>query len=139
MKTVTSFLLKFALTATLLTVIFRYCLSYGIDNGASVIIVLSAALYALAMFVSGWYFGKKDGEYLPIFDIGLRYHLATYLVHNIISELWFAFGFNSRYEETGIIHSTAIIWGIVLMIHFIFYLLARRSSINNLHKEDLFD
>ena len=139
MKTITSFLLKFCLAATLLTVVFRYCLSYGIENNSTMIMALSAAFYALTMFISGWYFGKKDGEYLPVFDIGFRFHLSTYLIHNIISGLWFAFRLNSRYEGIGTVRSTAIIWGIVLIIHSIFFLWARRNSINSLNKEDLFD
>lgn len=139
MKTITPFLLKFALTTTLLTIIFRYCLSYGISNESYMIIILAALLYGILMFSSGWYFGKKDGEYLPIFDVGFRFHLTTYLVHNIISELWFVFSFNSHYEKIETIHSTAIIWGILLLLHFIFFLWARKNSINNLNKTDLFE
>lgn len=139
MKTITPFLLKFALTALILTIIFRYFLSYGIENKSSIIITFSAIIYGVSMFISGWIFGKKDGEYLPIFDVGFRFHLTTYLIHNIISELWFIFGFNSHYEKIGTIHSTAIIWGIFLIIHFIFFLWARKNSINNLNKEDLFE
>ena len=139
MKTITPFLLKFALTALILTIIFRYFLSYGIENKSSIIITFSAIIYGVSMFISGWIFGKKDGEYLPIYDVGFRFHLTTYLIHNIISELWFIFGFNSHYEKIGTIHSTAIIWGIFLIIHFIFFLWARKNSINNLNKEDLFE
>jgi len=139
MKTITPFLLKFALTATVLAIIFRYSLSYGIENESTIIVVLSAILYGVAMFFSGWYFGKKDGEYLPIYDVGFRFHFTTYLIHNIISELWFLFGFNAIYEKAGIVHKTAIIWGVFLIVHFMFFLRARKNSINNLKKEDLFE
>ena len=83
MKTITSFLLRFALTAIILTIIFRYFLSYGIENKSLIIIALSAILYGAAMFISGWYFGKKDGEYLPIYDVGFRFHFTTYLIYNL--------------------------------------------------------
>ncbi|MDO5607294.1 MAG: hypothetical protein Q4G08_02450, partial [Capnocytophaga sp.] len=84
-------LLKFAFTAVVLTLLFRYFLSYGIENKSFVITVLSSTLYAVAMFAAGFYFGKKDREFLPIYDIGFRFHLVTYLIHNSISELWFVF------------------------------------------------
>ena len=139
MKTITPFLLKFALTATVLAIIFRYFLSYGIDNKTIIIIVLSSVIYGVSMFVSGWYFGKKDGDYLPIYDVGFRFHFTTYLIHNLVSELWFVFGFNSNYERIGVIHFTAIIWGIILLLHFLLFLKARKNSINNLDKAELFE
>lgn len=139
MKTITPYLLKFAVAAAFLTIVFRYFLSYGIDNKSAVIIALSAALYGTAMFVCGWYFGIKDGEYLPIYDVGFRFHATTYLIHNLISVLWFKLKLNSNYEQLQIIYITALIWGILLIIHFLFYLHARKNSINNLYKKDLFD
>ena len=87
MKTITQYLLRFALTATVLTIIFRYFLSYGIENQSGILITISAVTYGLLMFASGWYFGRKDGEYLPIYDVGFRFHLTTYLIHNGISLL----------------------------------------------------
>ena len=139
MKTITPYLLKFAVAATFLTIVFRYFLSYGIDNKSAIIIALSAVFYGIAMFISGWYFGRKDGEYLPIYDVGFRFHACTYLVHNLISVLWFTFNFNSSYEQLQIIYITALLWGVLLIIHLLFYLYARKNSINNLYKKDLFD
>jgi hypothetical protein len=139
MKTITHFLLRFALTATALTIVFRYFLSYGIENKSSILIALSAILYGVAMFISGWLFGKKDEEYLPIYDVGFRFHFTTYLIHNLISLLWFGFGFNSHFEKIETIYTTAIIWGAFLIGHFLIFLWARKNSINNLDKEDLFE
>lgn len=139
MKTITPFLLRFALIATLLTITFRYFLSNGIDNKSSIIICISAILYGVGMFISGWYFGKKDGEYLPIYDVGFRFHFTTYLIHNLVSVLWFIFDFNSRYENIQTVYTTALIWGAFLIVHFLFFYWARKNSINNLDKEDLFE
>jgi hypothetical protein len=139
MKIITSFLLKFALAATVLAIIFRYCLSYGIENQTTAIIVLSAVLYAIGMFIVGWHFGKKDRIYLPIHDVGFRFHAATYLIHNSISELWFVFGFNSDYEKIGMIHLQATIWGFFLLCHLLFFLWAKKKSINGLDKTELFE
>ena len=139
MKTITTYLLKFALTATVLTIIFRYFLSQGVDTGSTTTVVLSAILYFIGMFISGWYFGKKDGNYLPIYDVGFRFHSTTYLIYNLISEAWFILGFNSHYEKIVTIHWTVIIWGCFIFIHFIFFLWTRKRTINNLDKRDLFE
>lgn len=139
MKTVTRYLVKFALSAIVLTVLFRYFLSYGIENKANITILLSAAIYGTAMFVAGWYFGKKDGEYLPIFDVGFRFHLTTYLVHNVISLLWIGLGFGANLETMGIALMVAFYWGIFLIVHLVFFLRVRKYSIDNLDKNDLFE
>lgn len=139
MKTITPNLVKFAITASLVTILFRFALTFGIESKSNFLVILFSLLYALAMFVSGWTFGKKDREYLPIYDVGFRFHITTYLIHNIVSELWFALNFNSKFENISVIHSTAIIWGAFLFGHFLFFLWTRKNSINNLDKEDLFD
>lgn len=139
MKTITPYLLRFALPATVLTIIFRYFLSYGIEKQFGIIIIISAAAYGLLMFAIGWYFGRKDGEYLPIYDVGFRFHLTTYLIHNGLSLLWIGLRFGSKYESLNVSIMVAIYWGIFLLIHFIFFLWARKNSINNLDKEDIFE
>ena len=110
MKIITPNLLKFAGTSFVLTAIFRFCLSYGLENKILLLSVTSAVLYGITMFSAGWFFGKRDWMYLPIYDVGFRFHLATYLTHNAVSELWFILGFNSRYEIIDPIHITAVIW-----------------------------
>ncbi|WP_126973003.1 hypothetical protein [Gynurincola endophyticus] len=139
MKSITPYLLKFAAAAIILTTIFRFCLSYTIEHGLVAMIIISAALYGGLMALAGWHFGKQDGEYLPIFDVGFRFHLTTFLIHVGISELWFAAGFQSRFEKVQVIHITALIWLVFLLIHFFFYLYARKKSINGLNRNDLFE
>lgn len=139
MKIMTPYLLRFALTAIALTIIFRYGLSYGIENQSGIIITISAVIYGLLMFVSGWFFGRKDGEYLPIHDVGFRFHLTTYLIHIGISLLWIGLGFGSVYENLDVVIMVAIYWGVLLLIHFVFFIWASKNSINNLNKEDIFE
>jgi len=140
MKTLTTpYLLRFALVAIVLTIVFRYFLSYGIESRTTGVIVLSAIGYGVGMFFAGWHFGKKDGEFLPIADVGFRFHLTTYIVHNVLSELWFVAGFNSRYEKISTIHAITACWGVFLLLHLVFYLWARKRSIDGLRKEDLFE
>lgn len=139
MKTITPFLLRFILVITLLTILFRFFLSYGITHESLVLIILSASLYGVLMFVSGWHFGKKDSEYLPLYDVGFRFHLATYIVHNGISMLWFAFGFNSPMEKVSVVYITAIVWVVILLVHLAFFIGTRRYAIKNLHRDNLFE
>ena len=139
MKTITPYLLRFALTSTLLTIVFRYFLSYGIESESGIMITILAVIYGLLMFASGWYFGRKEGGYLPIFDVGFRFHLTTYLIHNGISLLWIGLGFGSKYEKLSLSITVAIYWAIFIALHFIFYLWARKNSIDDLDKEDLFE
>lgn len=139
MKILTPCLLRFVFVSAILSVIFRYMLSYGIENRLTAVIILAAVMYGVLLFIAGWYFGKGDAQYLPVLDIGFRFHLATYLIHVGISELWFLLGFNSSMERIGTVHITAIIWGGFLLIHFIIFMYARKKSIRGLDRSELFE
>ena len=139
MKTITKYLVGFAVTIIILTIIFRITLSYSIEKEMYTITHICGVFYFITMFISGWFWGKKDGEYLPIYDVGFRFHCTTYLSFTTISELWFISGFNSVNENVKSLHYTAIIWGFFLFIHFFFYLYCRKKSINGLNKEDIFE
>ncbi len=140
MKTlITPNLIKFTLATLVLTVIFRIGLSTSITNQMLLPIIMSAVVYAILMWLNGYYFGKKEHEYLPIYDIGFRFHLATFFGHNTISILWFLFGFESKYENIKTVYLTALIWSVFLITHLILYLVARKTSIKNLNKDDLFE
>jgi hypothetical protein len=140
MKTlITANLLKFTLATVILTIVFRIGLSTSITNKMTLAVILCSIVYGILMWFNGSYFGRKEYEYLPIYDIGFRFHLSTFLVHNLISILWFVFAFESKYENIKIIYITALIWSAFLFIHLIYYLSIRKSSINNLDKKDLFE
>ena len=139
MKTITSNLLLFALFATVIAVVFRYLLSFGIENQLSYLYFSAPVFYGIAMFICGWFFGKRDWLKLPIYDVGLRFHLVTYIVHNAISEFWYLFGFNSSREKIEQIHWTAIIWGIVMLFHVVVFFWTRKNAINNIEKKDIFE
>lgn len=136
---ITTTLIKFTVATLILTILFRIGLSTSITNGAMIAVILSAVVYAISMWLNGSYFGRKEYEYLPIYDIGFRFHLSTFIAHNLVSILWFVFGFESKYENINTIYITALIWSVFLIIHLVYYLSIRKSSINNLDKEDLFE
>jgi|SRR5690606_14254758 len=139
MKTITKYLVQFAIAASFLTLLFRISLSYGVENQSNWIVVLSSVIYGLAMFVTGRYYGQKDEKHLPVLDIGFRFHLTTFLVHNVISYLWLLCGFASQYEKIIALNIVLLIWGSILIVHFVVFLFTRRKAIKDLDKEDLFD
>lgn len=139
MKSITSYLLKFAIVAFILTIAFKFSLSYLLEVELFTLIWVLAVSYGLAMFGSGWYFGSKEASYLPLYDIGFRFHLVTYIVYTGIFFLWFILGLNTAQERVDSVYTTALLWGLFLAIHFAFYLVTRKDTIKNLNKEDLFE
>jgi magnesium-transporting ATPase (P-type) len=98
-----------------------------------------ATIYGILIFIIGWIFGKKDKMNLPLYDIGFRFHLATYIICNLIAEVWYLIGLQSEYENIRTVHLTAIFWGIGLLIHFIIYLVTRKNAINGIKKSEIFE
>lgn len=140
MKTfITNNLLKFTLVTTILTILFRITLSTSITNKMTLGVIICSILYGILMWFNGRYFGRKEYEYLPIYDIGFRFHLFTFLAHNLVSILWFVFAFESKYENIKVIYITALIWSVILIIHLIYYLSVRKETIKDLDKENLFE
>lgn len=139
MKIITPYLLRFGIAASILTILFRYALSNLLAEGLPLLVFVVAVIYGTAMFFSGRFYGKKDIEYLPIADIGFRFHLTTYLIYNLVSWLWFVADFHSSSENIQAVHYTALVWGVFLIIHLGFYIYSRKRTINHLDKDELFD
>ncbi len=139
MKLFTSNQLKFATVLAALLIVFHFGLSTLLKNMEFTWVWLIAAAFAISVFVAGWYFGKKDNDSLPLYDIGFKFHLITYIISNLIAELWFLFGFQSHFEHVKTVHLTAIFWGIGLILHFIIFLYNRKNSIKGIEKSDIFD
>jgi len=139
MKAITKNLMNFSIFFFLGAIVFRYGLSQLIENRDYTMIWIIAITYFFFNAIIGWIYGKRDYEILPLYDIGFRFHFATYLLFNLVSVAWFLFGFHSYRENIGIVYTTALFWGIGLLIHFIFYLITRKNSINGLNREDIFE
>lgn len=139
MKALTKNLMYFAVLFFIGAIVFRYSLSYFIENRSHNLIWIIAVIYFFFNFFIGWFFGKRDYETLPLYDIGFRFHFVTYFLFNLVSVLWFLFGFHSHFESISIVYITALFWGIGLLIHFVFYLIERKNSINGLNKTDIFE
>jgi hypothetical protein len=90
------------------------------------------------MYVSGRFFVIKEYEYLPIGDIGFRFHLSTFVVFFTVSYSMFYLEYMSGSEPRSIIDTTLLIWGILIFTHFIFYQKFKRNNIKGINKEDIF-
>jgi hypothetical protein len=139
MKTITKNLFAFSIVLVVLTIAFRFFLSTMLQNRLFGSVWIVATIYGVLTFIIGWIFGKKDKMNLPLYDIGFRFHLATYIICNLIAEVWYLIGLQSEYENVRTVHLTAIFWGIGLLIHFIIYLATRKNAIKGIKKSEIFE
>lgn len=139
MKALTKNLVLFSISLTILTLLFRFSLSTILHSQQFNGVWIIAILYGIIAFILGWIFGKRDYLILPLYDIGFRFHLATYLICNLIAEIWFLLGLQSDYEKIKSVHLTTIFWGIGLLIHLIIYLITRKNTIKGLDKSEIFE
>ncbi len=137
--TITKPLVQFILVTTILTILFRISLSELLNNQLWNLVFIPPVIYFFLMYVSGRFFGIKEYEYLPIGDIGFRFHLSTFVVFFTISYSMSYLEYMSSSEPRGIIDTTLLIWGILLFSHFVFYQKFKRNNIKGINKEDIFN
>ena len=137
--TITKPFVQFILVTTFLTILFRISLSELLNNQMWSLVFIPPVIYFFLMYVSGRFFGIKEYEYLPIGDIGFRFHLSTFVVFFTVSYTMFYLEHMSGSEPRSIIDTTLLIWGILLFTHFIFYQNSKRNNIKGINKEDVFE
>lgn len=77
MKILSKNFLLFIASALIIISTSRVLLSYFLAVNNNIIVIIVAIGWFLSLFISGWYFGKKDAENLPFYKSGYRFHLAT--------------------------------------------------------------
>ena len=137
--TITKSLIQFITVTTFLTFIFRISLSEFLNEQLWSFVFIPPLIYFILMYVSGRYFGIKEYKYLPIGDIGFRFHVSTFIVFLIVSYLMYYLGYMSNSEPRGILDITISIWGIFLIIHMILFFKSKNDNIMGINKEDIFD
>ena len=137
--TITKSLIQFITVTTFLSVIFRISLSEFLNEQLWSFVFIPPLIYFILMYVSGRYFGIKEYKYLPIGDIGFRFHVSTFIVFLIVSYLMYYLGYMSNSEPRGILDITISIWGIFLIIHMILFFKSKNDNIMGINKEDIFD
>ena len=137
--TITKSLIQFITVTTFLTVIFRISLSKFLNEQLWSFVFIPPLIYFILMYVSGRCFGIKEYNYLPIGDIGFRFHVSTFIVFLIVSYLMYYLGYMSNSEPRGILDITILIWGIFLIIHMILFFKSKNDNIKGINKENIFD
>lgn len=84
------------------------------------------------------HFGKKDVIENEINDIGFRWHFTTYLLYNGVKIVSYYVGLLNT-GSLKAIGFTALFWGIGLLIHFVFFVIAQRNSIKGYDKDEIFN
>ena len=136
MKALTIRVGQFAISALVLTVLFRYALNLCIEANSVIGTTTCSIVYGGLMFLIGWYFGTKDAKENEVHDIGFRYHLVTYI-------LCIGIGYGVHYlgwnvESLRAMAITTISWGVGLLVHFIFYLIEQSKTIKGYAKDEIF-
>jgi hypothetical protein len=139
MKTLTKNLVYYAIAFTIGTIAFRFGLSHLLEKNSYSFVIIIAVIYFIYNFTIGWFFGKRDYEILPLYDIGLRFHLVTYLLFTIVSFSWFLLDFNAHNEKINSVYITILIWSFTLLVHLVLYLIVRKNAIGGLDKEEIFE
>ncbi len=139
MKKAGKYLIIYALLLTVYTLAFRFLLSHSLTKEYFTMAWIYAGIYGIFIFFTAWTLGKAFSLRKIFFDAGIWFHLITYVVCNAIGELWFIFELNSPREHIFIIHLTALIWGLGLAFHFLFFLLTKKQTLRGIQKSEVFD
>lgn len=137
MKTLTLRLGQFAIGGFIVTFLFRYILNLCIGIESVFATILCSIVYFFIMFLIGWYFGSKEAKETDIHDIGFRFHLVTFILCIGIGFISYHIGWNT--ESLISMKIAAISWGIGLLIHFFFYIIAQKNSIKGYAKDEIFE
>ena len=145
----TKHLLSFSITVCILTLGFRFLgssfFNYEMFSEISIFNVkihwiwILSSLYFILMMYTGFFFGKKDYNTLPLIGLGFRYNLVSFLIFHLVSLSFFEFNLQSKYQSVEELKYSSIFWGISVLIHFYIFYKSKNKIINEINKEDLFD
>ncbi len=138
MKILTKQLAIFAILMAVYTLAFRIGLSYCIGHSAWVILGLSSLVYFLIIFFTAFFLGKSDAQDNPFFDLGLRFHVTSYMIWAVVSFGWFYLGYPHHYEHVTDILYPLLYWGFILILHTVIFLITRKDTIRGIRKDEIF-
>jgi hypothetical protein len=138
MKIFTKQLIFFAILMAVYTLAFRIGLTSCIRHSAWIFLGLLSLIYFCSIFFTAFFLGKSDAQENPFFDLGLRFHVTSYLVWAGVSFGWFYLGNPNRYEHVTDILQVLIYWGFILILHTIIFLITRKDTIRGIRKDEIF-
>jgi len=139
MKYITKNLVIHSVIFLFASFLFRYLISWSLTNSHFHGVWMVSAVYFISLTVMIWRFSILDKKHLPLYDLGFRFHVATFFIWLLVSHIWFEFGSISPHEEIIQLNVSSVIWLIILVIHFIVYRLTRKKSFKGLKKSDIFE
>ena len=114
-------------------------MSYVITNELYNLTWPIAIIFAVSLFILGWFLGKRHSINIFTYGSGLHFHITDYICFGIISELWIYFGLSANSEEQ-ITHNVLIFWGIGLLAHILIFIMKRKfNTIKGVDKLEIFD
>ncbi len=144
MKIFTKRLWQFAGCASIITVAMYFVMYNFLFDSSIWARGIVSVLYFCIMFSLGWHFGRKDDVEYNIYDIGIRWHVVTFIICNGFGYLfWYVICCNSHEEISDAvlrnINTCVVIWGMCLVFHLILFLFSRRNSLKGYSKDELFE
>jgi len=139
MKIFTKHLIYFMLAMAVYTLAFRMGLSHFMNTQQWILLGISSFVYGIAIFFTAFFLGRADGQNNPFFDLGLRFHLSSYLIWALVSFGWFYLGKPNQFEQVVQILHILLYWGMILLCHVIVFFFTRRDTIKGMHKGSIFN
>lgn len=133
-----SILLRFIGVIALWNILFRFSLSYVLENEFWIGAIVPPVIFFLTMYQTGRYFGLKQWNDLPM-NTSFTYHLSNFVVFFLVSYGFYFSGLLSKYEPISSLNYTLVFWGIGLIVHFLYYWKEMKNSIKGLDRDQLFD
>jgi len=133
-----SILLRFIGVIALWNILFRFSLSYVLENEFWPLVILPPVIFFLLMFYTGRYFGLKQWNDLPV-NKSFTYHVSTFVVFFLVSYGFYFLGLLSQHEPISGINYTLFFWGIGLLISFFHSMNVMKNTIKGLDRDQLFD
>lgn len=138
MKILTKQLAIFAILMAIYTLAFRTGLSYCIGHSAWLLLGIFSLTYGVTIFFTAYFLARSDAQDNPFFDLGLRFHVTSFLIWAAVSFGWFYLGNPHHYEHVTDILHVLIWWGLILILHVIIFLVTRKDTIRGIRKDEIF-
>jgi hypothetical protein len=138
MKILTKQVVLFALLMAVYTLLFRMLLSFCIGHHYYVLLGIGSLVYGVSIFFTAYFLAKAEAQEIHFFDLGLRFHVTSFLVWAAVSFGWFYLGNPHKYEHVSQISQILLYWGFILILHTVIFLITRKDTIRGIHKNDIF-
>jgi len=132
-------LVIFCMALILFTALFFHYRSYFHEQQQYVLIWVSAAVFAVVVFVTGILFGLYRRKHDTGVRFGFLFHFAWYVIFNSMWMIWARTGLSTIRDSLWIILLVMLIWGMGLLMHFFIMLNNRCNMIRGMLKDEIFE